>query len=378
MKERVAVVIPYYHGQLNELEKVAFQQCVKVLQEFPIILVLPDTMEKSLYPTGYKFIYMRVPSKWMQSVSTYNRMMLDINFYKKFLEYEYILIYQLDAFVFRDELRHFCNLGFDYIGAPWPLGTRYVKNIKECMWYVGNGGLSLRNVEASILMLKKNPSDSWKREEDVYWATCNSEEFRVAPIEIARQFSIEQQVKKMYSLNQEKLPFGCHAWEKMDFLFWKPFFEKEGYSLSSVVAGNWDKEHEKDQEDILEIPCEIVRRGLLKLVHKEKAEVFVWGAGTIGKEMVLLLRHSGLPVRCVDSNKDYSGEYLWDVCIELPDILKEAGSEIMILIAVKKYKDGIKEQLLKMGFYHGKHVFYYSEVHEAIWKLWKEEKHKVV
>ncbi len=43
--------------------------------------------------------------------------MMDNTFYKQFLNYEYILIYQLDAFVFKDEL-NYCSQGIDYVGAP--------------------------------------------------------------------------------------------------------------------------------------------------------------------------------------------------------------------------------------------------------------------
>ena len=30
-----------------------------------------------------------------------------------------MLIYQLDAYVFKDELLNWANKGYDYIGAPW-------------------------------------------------------------------------------------------------------------------------------------------------------------------------------------------------------------------------------------------------------------------
>jgi len=44
--------------------------------------------------------------------------MMSPAFYDAFKAFDYILIYQLDAFVFRDELEYFCSLGYDYIGAP--------------------------------------------------------------------------------------------------------------------------------------------------------------------------------------------------------------------------------------------------------------------
>ncbi len=75
---KVAVVIPYYHTKLNEIENISFRQCLKVLYGYPIILVTPDTMKKTDYPKGYDFDIIKVPSKWMQSVETYNQMMLNI------------------------------------------------------------------------------------------------------------------------------------------------------------------------------------------------------------------------------------------------------------------------------------------------------------
>ena len=49
----------------------------------------------------------------------YNRLLLTTQFYEKFLDYDYILIYHLDALLFRDELTMWCGQGYDYIGAPW-------------------------------------------------------------------------------------------------------------------------------------------------------------------------------------------------------------------------------------------------------------------
>lgn len=44
--------------------------------------------------------------------------MLEADFYRRFGKYKYMLIYQLDAFVFSDKLLDFCEMGYDYIGAP--------------------------------------------------------------------------------------------------------------------------------------------------------------------------------------------------------------------------------------------------------------------
>lgn len=49
----------------------------------------------------------------------YNRLMLSEDLYSAFSNYEYILICQSDAYIFRDELKEWCEAGYDYVGAPW-------------------------------------------------------------------------------------------------------------------------------------------------------------------------------------------------------------------------------------------------------------------
>lgn len=372
MKEKVAVVIPYYHSKLEPLEQISFHQCIKMLSAYPQILVVPEKMKESECPQGNSFQFIKVPSEWMESVSTYNRMMLNADFYKLFSGYEYILIYQLDAFVFQSNLQEFCDLGYDYIGAPWPYGIRYFKTVKDCIWHVGNGGLSLRNVAASLLMLETNPADSWSLEEDLYWASCHSEQFHVAPQEIALRFSIEEKVRIMMKESSGRIPFGCHAWERYDFRFWKPYIEEFGYSFSEEVHGDEDKRKEDQKPDKLAIPGEIVRKEVRAFTGLQDLPVYIWGAGKIGKEMVLFLRHSNIPVRCIDRDEALWNKELLDICIEPPDILLEDLQEKRIIVAVKKDKDEIINNLSEQGLCYGRAVIYYEELLKRIFHRWKE------
>ncbi len=372
--EKVAVVIPYYHSQLDNLEQISFQQCIRMLYAYSKILVVPDTMKESEYPQGDTLQFVKVPSEWMESISTYNRMMLNVNFYRMFLDYEYILIYQLDAFVFRSNLQAFCDLGYDYIGAPWPCGIRYIKTIKDCIWYVGNGGLSLRNVAASISMLKSNPADSWRLEEDLYWATCNSEQFRVAPKEIALQFSIEEKVEAMMKQNRGNVPFGCHAWERYDFSFWRSYIEEFGYSFSEEIRGDEDRKKREQQPDKLAVPGKIVREEVMEFTGHEELPVHIWGAGKIGKEMILFLRHSDVTVRCIDRDKALWNKELLDICIESPDSLSGDLQKKFIIVAVKKDKDEIINDLSKQGLRYGRAVIYYEELLKRIFHRWEEKR----
>ena len=113
---------------------ILLSEAKKVFSKYPIILVVPDDMPKEKYPIGKGIFYEVVPGCMLQSVGTYNQMMVERDFYKRFVEYEYILIYQLDAFVFRDELEQFCDYGYDYIGAPWIKGSKYFIDLEHGVW----------------------------------------------------------------------------------------------------------------------------------------------------------------------------------------------------------------------------------------------------
>ena len=99
--------------------------------------------------------------------------MLSPEFYRRFSDTDYILVCQLDAYIFRDELLSWCKKEYDYIGAPWSapalyrmpilrLWRRYFHSRRrtEKDFKVGNGGLSIgcgdRKRIAKILILCRN------------------------------------------------------------------------------------------------------------------------------------------------------------------------------------------------------------------------------
>lgn len=73
--------------------------------------------------------------------------------YKAFAKYEYMLIAQLDAVCFRDDLDEWCGKDYDYVGAPW---CHLCKHVCRTDQYrseeklVGNGGLSLRKIQTFL------------------------------------------------------------------------------------------------------------------------------------------------------------------------------------------------------------------------------------
>ena len=118
MSTKIAVVIPVYREELTDLEKISLTQCRKVLGRYPLIFVAPEGKNFSYFAAGDAVA--NFPAEYFRSTQTYSRLLMSPQFYETFSDFDYMLIYQLDAFVFYDALEEFCSLGYDYIGAPWP------------------------------------------------------------------------------------------------------------------------------------------------------------------------------------------------------------------------------------------------------------------
>lgn len=209
MHNEEAVVIPYYHNDLSEYEKISYAQGIRILGKYPIILVMPSDFVDEDLPKTENIMIERVPKEWLRSIASYNKMMLDIELYKRFQQYKYILLYQLDAFVFSDKLIEMCEYDYDYIGAPWIRGYFYYMDEAHSVWQVGNGGFSLRKVHSFIELLKKGVQDYYWNE-DVFYGISSSSYFRVAPVDVALKFAFEQEIEKCFELTNGELPFGCH------------------------------------------------------------------------------------------------------------------------------------------------------------------------
>lgn len=109
----------------------------------------------------------------------YNDMMMTTNFWNK-VKGKKILSFQNDSILLKGGIDQF--LKYDYIGAPW------IKP-KEG-YFVGNGGLSLRNKDKMIEICKLNDDKSNIPLEDIFFVK-NLKGEGVADIEIAYNFSME-------------------------------------------------------------------------------------------------------------------------------------------------------------------------------------------
>lgn len=255
-KSKVKIVIPVYTETLSGRAEKSLHQTVKVLGHHPITLLAPEGLDVTKLQSEFGIEdVMRVSCEWLGSngIMGYNRMMLSREFYEMFDDYEYILICQTDAWIFRDELEQWCDAGYDYVAAPWPKRNIYDKpfirhwlKLRRMLFKsdkrilrqqgfnkVGNGGLSLRRIDAFIEACKSyadiiaifKQKKGTLYNEDWFWSII-PRNLNYPTLEVALGFSFDIRPQMCYELSGGKLPFGCHGWYKKRHIeFWQPIIE---------------------------------------------------------------------------------------------------------------------------------------------------------
>jgi len=267
MLKKVAIIVPFYQNIISAYEKIALQQCERILNAHPKIAIKPTSLTLPEDANAVTFSdVISFDDNYFKGLAGYNRLMLSSEFYDRFAEYEYVLIYQMDCFVFKDELTYWCQQDLDYIGAPWIKKT-YHKNAAELLWLrlgkyfsgrfnsadnevpnkyqlenkVGNGGFSLRRVKKfyDLCIIMKPTIDFYLSNatnlynEDVFWSIEVNREKRVLNIpacETGLKFAFEVPPLKAHMLNEQSLPFGCHDWDKYAD-FWRPIFKWYNFNI---------------------------------------------------------------------------------------------------------------------------------------------------
>lgn len=244
MLKIVKVIIPIYKSKLSDTEWVSLRRCQKILGHYDLTIIKPKSLDLSSVLNQFNFEVETFDDSFFNGVAGYNALMLSEEFYKRFRSNEYILIYQLDAYVFRDELETWCKKGYDYIGAPWLRKQKYhnwyyalywkikqqlygalkIRSFHDTFDKVGNGGFSLRKVETHYQAVQKMPKkiDEYIRKnankrfnEDAFWALEVVKVFpgfKIPSWQEALEFAFDVQVAECFHYNQNRLPFGVHGW----------------------------------------------------------------------------------------------------------------------------------------------------------------------
>lgn len=250
-KSDVAVIVPLHKTSFNKDEKISIKQ-LRLLKDYTRFIVIPDNLKNETFPEFKNFRKRVVEDKFFNTYKGYNQLLKTKEFYEIFKNFKYILIYQTDCLVFKNSLLEICNKNYDYVGAPEFQYNLKGETTKE---FIGNGGLSLRKVEPAIKVLEKRDKFLEKLKwtiiqilylpknvydyilskpprsishiltvnEDIFWsfeAIRFNRNFKIAPIKEACKFAIEREIEKCMKMNNGKLPFGAHAYQKYNKQFW--------------------------------------------------------------------------------------------------------------------------------------------------------------
>lgn len=272
MSGLVVITIFSHKEELSHLEKISLAQCYRVLGGHPMRLVCPRGLDTTSYTKIAPSLQIdKINPQHFGSLRAYNRLKILPAIYEKYRDYEFLLTYELDSFVFRDALVEWCEAGYDYIGAPWFHDFQHATEDSKVI-PGGNSGFSLRrissvlritnsvktiqpwrttiheNLRLNVGVFKKalllgralvgnnfhHSINQYAKNEDIFWSVCAPERFKwfkVAPFSAAKRFSFDMLPRRLYSENDRTLPFGCHKWQESNLAFWKPFIEAEGYKL---------------------------------------------------------------------------------------------------------------------------------------------------
>lgn len=236
MKKRCVVLIPVYKEGLDEDEFFSIKASLKHLNNFDVFFIGPELLSIEFYRKQFPNVAFRFFNKeFFASVNGYNKLLTSEFFYESFFDYEYMLVLQTDAILLKNELSKWIECGYDYIGAPWPKGYSVTVNTSKipiengilCTTFVGNGGLSLRNIRSCLDLIKEFPDlaltwQSTGHAEDLFFAFLStvSDFFKTPNIKVAAKFSQDIEPQYLSKLIGNEIPFGVHAWAKYDRNFW--------------------------------------------------------------------------------------------------------------------------------------------------------------
>lgn len=353
MKKTVAFVIITHKNILNEFEVISLKSILEVFGEKrDIFVAMPKSVDEKYYTTlGVKAV--KFDDIWFSSYRKYNELCLQKVFYDKFIDYRYILLYQLDGFVFYDNIDYFCNLEYDYIAAPWKYGNFWYRSQYETVWYVGCGGVSLRKVSSFLeFITDEEVKKQAKYEQEDMVISSAGNKLKIAPVNIAEQFCISEYFDESY----EKLPMMLHWFDHMDNQFFREEIVKRGYNLPAnqhpEVEWNKQKHIEMIKYWKYEYKLDDVKRILDKMIPSKRKGIYIWGTGNNAILVTKIFRELNIRIiSYIDSDpikriNDFMGKdviALSDVLCEMPFFLISPTDydDIASLLCSKGYKQNV-------------------------------------
>ena len=149
------IVIPVYKTELDCVETISLNRLNTVIgdKNYDVYLVCPTDLDTTNYFKLFSNLKIKTYSPdFFKSTASYSQLCISYDFYNDFSDYKNMIIYQLDCYLFSDNIQAWCDRDYDYIGGPilstdcgWDTVKKNQGN--EYKPYVGNGGFSLRKIE---------------------------------------------------------------------------------------------------------------------------------------------------------------------------------------------------------------------------------------
>lgn len=284
-QDPLAVVIICHRPDPTPQEQASLIQVQHILPARPILLLHPSGMDLSAYRfLAPEIIFRPVNPHRLASYQAFARFKHSLSLYWSLRRYRFILFYELDAWIFRDDLDQWMASGYDNIGAPWFEGWYPDPGEPLRLQGAGNGGFCLRRTRSCLRVLlsfayleplrvviprrlnlprRGQPAwlrtclnlisalahltwanntfflfDNWNGPEDLFWSQLVPRAhpwFRNAPPEVASRFSFEVHPDRLYALTGQ-LPTGCHKWPAFYDSFWKHHFQAPDPSFVETSA----------------------------------------------------------------------------------------------------------------------------------------------
>ncbi|HEY0272777.1 MAG TPA: DUF5672 family protein, partial [Chitinophaga sp.] len=197
---------------------------------------------------------------------------MEVTFYRLFASYSFMMTYELDAYIFSADIAAHHGFQYDFIGAPVFEG--YMEATPDAAFLpILNSGFSIRRISSCLTALQSLRQYRWRWKwqqfllsrfrflrawfspatvqavlddhlkgyfkggyfhEDMIWTfvvPALFPFFRTAPPEVAARFSFEVNAARLFRLNRQQLPLGCHAWARF------PDFWKDHIPAAAVLPG---------------------------------------------------------------------------------------------------------------------------------------------
>lgn len=266
----VAIIVPLsLSNYLSNDEIISLKHLNDHLGRHSIYFIAPEGC--TISPGRHTMMFFQ--KRYFGSTISHGKLLRSIRFYMLFKKFKYIFFYHLDSLVFSSDLDRWCDRDFDYIGSPWLqcADSPWVAHAR-----IGNGGFALLKIQSAVKILSKYYQHKqhvywieyiiaskitsilcefmrifpgmnqtmtarfWKfmntlddqllnQNNDIFWsdvATRLDPSFHVASFEDGVAFAFEACPEDCFVMNNYQIPFGCHAWNKYNKIFWDYYILK--------------------------------------------------------------------------------------------------------------------------------------------------------